>query len=378
MEMSDSSETSARADRRRSSRHADISGLDQVLQSLNVRSIPLTGIFLLAVFATLKFASSFFIPVFLAVLLKFLFASVIRGLERFHIPAGLSAVLIIVLLLGTAATAIYQLAAPARDWMAELPQVIRQVEGKMRAVKKSIKQVSDARKEVDRLTNLDGGEKAQKVEVKNSDFGVTVLGPMQDLLVGAGIVIVLLTFLLASGDLFLRKLVTVLPRFKDKKTAVEITHRIENDISSYLLQITLINICFGAAIGGAMFLLGLPNPFLWGVMAGVLHFIPFLGAVVGIAVVTLVALVTLDQTTTIVLVPTVYFSLNLLEEYLVLPVVLGRRLVLNPVVLLLWLIFWGWLWGVPGALMAVPSLAIVKIITEHIEPLGALGEFIAR
>ena len=378
MEMSDSSETSARADRRRSSRHADISGLDQVLQSLNVRSIPLTGIFLLAVFATLKFASSFFIPVFLAVMLKFLFASVIRWLERFHIPAGLSAVLIIVLLLGTAATAIYQLAAPARDWMAELPRVIRQVEGKMRDVKKSIKQVSDARKEVDRLTNLDGGEKAQKVEVKNSDFGVTVLGPMQDLLVGAGIVIVLLTFLLASGDLFLRKLVTVLPRFKDKKTAVEITHRIESDVSSYLLQITLINICFGAAIGGAMFLLGLPNPFLWGVMAGVLHFIPFLGAVVGIAVVTLVALVTLDQTTTIVLVPTVYFSLNLLEEYLVLPIVLGRRLMLNPVVLLLWLIFWSWLWGVPGALMAVPSLAIVKIVTEHIEPLGALGEFIAR
>jgi predicted PurR-regulated permease PerM len=378
MEMSDSSETSARADRRRSSRRADISGLDQVLQSLNVRSIPLTGIFLLAVFATLKFASSFFIPVFLAVLLKFLFASVIRGLERFHIPAGLSAVLIMVLLLGTGATAIYQLATPARDWMAELPQAIRQVEGKMRDVKKSIKQVSDARKEVDRLTNLDSGEKAQKVELKNGDFGVTMLGPMQDLLVGAGIVIVLLTFLLASGDLFLRKLVTVLPRFKDKKTAVEITHRIESDISSYLLQITLINICFGAAIGGAMFLLGLPNPFLWGVMAGVLHFIPFLGAVVGISVVTLVALVTLDQTTTIVLVPAVYLSLNLLEEYLVLPVVLGRRLMLNPVVLLLWLIFWSWLWGVPGALMAVPSLAIVKIVTEHIEPLGALGEFIAR
>ncbi len=113
-------------------------------------------------------------------------------------------------------------------------------------------------------------------------------------------------------------------------------------------------------------------------MAGLLHFIPFLGAIVGLSIVTLVALVTIDQMTTILLVPTVYFSLNLLEEYVVLPFVLGRRLMLNPVVLLLWLIFWGWLWGVPGALMAVPSLAILKIVSDHIESLGALGEFIAR
>jgi len=117
---------------------------------------------------------------------------------------------------------------------------------------------------------------------------------------------------------------------------------------------------------------------LWGVMAGLLHFIPFLGAIVGITIVTLVALVTIDPMTTILLVPTVYFSLNLLEEYVVLPFVLGRRLMLNPVVILLWLIFWGWLWGIPGALMAVPSLAILKIISEHIESLGAVGEFIAR
>jgi predicted PurR-regulated permease PerM len=376
--MSDKAESSNGVERRESEHRPDITDLDQVLQSLNVRSIPLTGLFLLAVLAALKFASSFFIPVCLAILLKFLFASVIRGLERVHIPAGVSAVLIIVLLLGAGATAVYQLAAPARDWMAKLPQALRQVEGKLRDVKKSIKQVSDARKEVDRLTNLDGGEKPQKVEVNSGNFGLTLLAPVQDLLLGTGIVIILLTFLLASGDLFLRKLVTVLPRFKDKKTAVEITHRIEGDISSYLVQITLINACFGAAVGSAMYFLGLPNPFLWGVMAGLLHFIPFLGAMIGIIVVTLVALVTLDQMTTIALVPTVYFSLNLLEEYLVLPLVLGRRLMLNPVVLLIWLIFWGWLWGVPGALMAVPTLAIVKIITEHIEPLAALGEFIAR
>ena len=186
----------------------------------------------------------------------------------------------------------------------------------------------------------------------------------------------LLFFLLASGDLFLRKLVSVLPSFHDKKLAVEISHQIEHDVSRYLLVISCINAVFGAAVGGCMYLLGLLNPLLWGVMVGLLHFIPFLGAVVGISVVTMVALVTLDSMETIVLVTVVYLALNLLEEYLVLPWILGCWLLLNPVVVFLWLIFWGWLWGVSGALMAISLLEILKIICDHIELLGAIGEFL--
>jgi predicted PurR-regulated permease PerM len=183
---------------------------------------------------------------------------------------------------------------------------------------------------------------------------------------------------LASGDLFLRKLVAVLPRFEDKKAAVEISHQIERDISTYLFAITLVNAVFGLAIATAMFFLGMPNPVLWGVMAGLLHFIPFLGAIIGISVVTLVAAVTLDGIGAILLVPAVYLCLNILEEYIVLPLFVGRRLMLNPVVVFVWLIFWGWLWSVPGALMAVPLLAIVKIICDHVEPLAPLAEFIEQ
>lgn len=127
-----------------------------------------------------------------------------------------------------------------------------------------------------------------------------------------------------------------------------------------------------------MYFLGLPAPHLWGVMAGLLHYIPFLGAVIGISMVTLVAAVTLNTLSEIALIPVVYLSLNLLEEYLLLPLVMGRRLMLNPVIVLLWMIFWAWLWGVPGALMAVPLLAIVKIICDRIEPLAPFGEFISH
>jgi predicted PurR-regulated permease PerM len=344
----------------------------------NLRSVVLNGIFLLLVLYTLKIGSAFFIPVILAILLKFLFASVIRGLARFYIPPPLGAIVVIVALAGGLGFGVYQIASPAGEWMAKLPQTVRQVERKLKGVRQQVEEVNKATKEVDRLTSLGAANQTQKVEVRKPTLGESLLAPTQDFVVGLGIVILLLYFLLASEDTLLRKLVAVLPRFHDKKLAVEISHQIEQDISLYLITITTINILFGLAVGATMYFIGLPAPHLWGVMAGLLHYIPFLGAVIGITVVTSVALVTLDSVNSILLVPAIYLSLNLLEEYILLPLVLGRRLMLNPVVLLVWMIFWGWLWGVPGALMAVPLLAILKIICDRTEPLAAFGEFIGR
>jgi len=357
---------------------ADLARPEERAGTVSLPSIALNGLFVLAIFYTLKLASSFFVPLVLAILLKFLFASVIRAMERLHIPTAVGATLVILGLLSTLGFGVYQLAGPTREWMVKLPQTARQIEGKLQDLKRSVREVSKAGEEVDRLTNLGGKEKIQRVEVRKPSLGETLLGPTQDFLVSAGVLVILLFFLLASGDLFLRKIVAVLPRLEEKKLAVEITRRIELDVSAYLLAITLINALFGTTVAIAMFFLGLPNPVLWGVMAGLLHFIPFLGAVVGISIVTLVALVTLESSATILLVPTIYFALNLLEEYVVLPVVIGRRLMLNAVVVLLWLLFWAWLWGVPGALMAVPLLAIAKIVADHFDPLASLAEFIGR
>lgn len=348
------------------------------LDKLNVRSIALTGIFLLLVLCALKLASSFFIPVVLAILLSFLFASVIRGLQRLYIPPFLGSVLIILALLGGIGFGIYQLASPAREWMVKLPQTLRQIDHKLKGVRQSVQEVTKAGQEVDRFTNLDGAQKPQKVEVSKAGIGEALRAPTQDFLLGAGTMVILLFFLLAAGDLFLRKLVIVLPRLHDKKIAVEIIRQIEHDVSTYLLAISAINLVFGTAVGAAMWLLGLPNPVLWGVMAGFLHFIPFLGALVGISIVTLVAAMTFDGLGAVLAVPAVYFVLNVVTEYLILPLVIGKRLLLNPVVVFLWLIFWSWMWSVPGALMAVPLLVILKIICEHVEPLGAISEFIGR
>jgi predicted PurR-regulated permease PerM len=351
----------------------------ETAQAVHIRSFALPGIFLILLLAALKLASEVFVPVAVALILKILFASVVRGASRFHIPEPVSAAVVLLAFVGSIGFGIYQLAVPATEWMAKLPQSMRQIEGKLRGVKQSVQKLSKAGQEVEKLADLGSeGDKTQKVEVKRASVGATLLQPTQAFIVGAGVTLVLLYFLLASGDLFLRKLLSVLPSLHDKKLAVEISRQIEHDVSKYLLAITVVNVVFGAAIATAMYFLGLPNPILWGVMAGFLHYIPFLGAMVGISIVTMVALVTLDSLGTIALVPISYLGLNLLEEYIVLPLVIGRRLMLNTVVIFLWLIFWGWLWGVPGALIAVPLLAIVKIICEHVESLSPVAEFLGQ
>jgi predicted PurR-regulated permease PerM len=347
------------------------------LSPVHVRSFTLSGIFLLLVLYALKLGSDFFVPVTLAFLLSFLFAPLVRSLHQLYVPLSLGAAVVLLMFIGTLTFGIYRLAVPASGWMTKLPQAARQLEFKLGDLKQTFRDFSKASREVERITEFDSSGTAQQVEVKKSSVGEIVLGQTQGFLIGGGLMLILLFFLLASGDMFLRKLVTVLPRFEDKRAAVEISRQIEHDISRYLGTVTLINAAFGTAVGTTLYFLDMPNPLLWGVMAGSLHFIPFLGAIVGISIVGLVALATFDQITSILLPPSAYLLLNLLEEWLIFPFVIGHRLLLNPVVIFIWVMFWGWIWGIPGALMAVPLLAIFKIVCDHLEPLSTVSEFLA-
>jgi predicted PurR-regulated permease PerM len=216
------------------------------------------------------------------------------------------------------------------------------------------------------------------VELKKPGLGQVVFSGAKDFVLSAGVMLILLYFLLASGDLFLLKLVKVLPTLENKKVAVEIYRRIETDVSTYLSVVTLIYIGFGCVIGVAMYLLGMPNPWLWGAMAAVLSYIPYLGALVGLTTVTLVAILTFEDVFRIVLVPLVYFIVDTIQANLIFPMALGRRLALNPVMIFIWLIFCGWIWGIIGALLAVPLLAIIKIICDQVEQLAPVGEFLGR
>jgi len=195
-------------------------------QPFYVRSMVLTGILFLLVLYSLKVASTFLIPVVLALLFNFLFSSVIRGLARFRVPPPLGAALVLLALVGGLGMGIYQLALPIGDWVTKFPATLRQVEHKVQSLKQSVQEVSKVTEGVDRLTNLSDGAKKQEVEIKKSTMGENLRAPTQEVVVGAGIMVLLLFFLLASGDLFLRKLVNILPNFHDKKLAVEISREI--------------------------------------------------------------------------------------------------------------------------------------------------------
>jgi predicted PurR-regulated permease PerM len=165
-------------------------------------------------------------------------------------------------------------------------------------------------------------------------------------------------------------------RNSDKRRALHIWRDVEQSVSTYLLTITLINICLGAAVAAGLFAIGLPNALLWGAMAGILNFIPYIGVLVGLSVVAVISIITFDSLSHAMIAPLFYASCNIIESQFVTPSVLGRRLSLNPVVVFISVIFWGWLWGMVGAMMAVPLLIIVYVLCTHFPRLQFVAGFI--
>ena len=343
---------------------------------IDVRSVALTGIFLLLSLYTLYFARDVFLPVILAYILSSLLAPAVRWLKRIHIAELAGAGLVLSIVLGLSAFGAYRLSDPAMEWVQEAPQTLAKVRAKLRVLAGPVEQAKEATKELEEMTWGGTREDTRTVEVKKPGLGEYIFTGTQTLIFTAGVTVVLLYFLLASGDLFLLKLVKVLPTLEDKKRAVEICREIERDISKYLWTVTLVNAGLGTAVGVTMYFLGMPNPVLWGVMAAFLNYIPYLGALIGIIVIAITATLSFDEPLLILAAPSAYFLWQIVESNFVTPLALGRSLALNPVIIFVWLIFWGWIWGVAGALLAVPLLAMVKIICHHFDALAPLAEFL--
>lgn len=342
----------------------------------DVRSIALTGTFVLLLLYSIYFAREFLMPVTLAFLLNWLLTPIVRYLAQARVPESLGAAIVLLTLVGLVGYGAYSLVTPAGAWIQKAPASLMVVQIKLQDIMRPVEAAKETTKKIEKLTDLDDDKGAATVEIKKPGLDELVFSGTQSFLFWGGVTIVLLYFLLASGDLFLLKLVRVLPTLEDKKRAVEIVRQIESDVTIYLSTVTLVNCGLGACVGAAMYFLGMPNPLLWGVMVAVLNYIPYLGALAGIIILSLAAILTFDDFTRMALVPSIYFALNFIEAYFVTPTVLGRRLALNPVMIFIWLIFWGWVWGVVGAVLAVPILAILKIVADHFESLAALGEFL--
>lgn len=359
--------------------HSDSGNESQFYQGpINIRSIALTGLFLYTSLLVMYVAKAIMLPVFVALFLNWLLAPLVRGLKKIYLPAPLAAAGLLLVLMIALTFGLIQLATPASLWLNRAPEAPEQVERKLRTIKTSVLEMGRATQALEHVANLTEARKAQKVEVKTDSLGGLLVGWTTEFIFGLVATMILLYFFLASGDLFLEKLVKVLPRFSDKRRAVEIVRGIEANISSYLVMVTSINVGLALVTSLAMYVLGMPNPFLWGAMAGILNFIPYVGSIIGLGAVTLAAAITFDHMNMVAMVSGTYLFLTAMEGNFITPHLLGRKLTLNPVVILVSVLFWGWLWGAIGALLAVPFVASLKIICDQIEPLNSIGEFLGR
>jgi predicted PurR-regulated permease PerM len=341
------------------------------------RSIALKGLFVIASFYTLYFARALILPFILALLLNFLLRPVVRALTKIRIPELAGAAFVIVALLGSAGYGVIRLSGPAAEWINKAPESLHQIELKVGFLRRPLEGVNNAVEELKGIARL-GAEKKLEVEIRPPGITDAVLTGTREIFVKSSVMFILLYFLLASGDLFLRKLIKRIPSLHKKKEIVKITREVEHHTSRYLYTVTGINILMGVSIGIGMYLIGMPNPLLWGVMAGFLVFLPYVGPLIGISVVTIVAFLTFDSLGRILLAPAIYLALETIQGQIVTPMVLGLRFTLNPVAIFVWLIFWGWMWGIVGAILAFPMLTIFKILCDHIQPLAPVGEFLEK
>jgi predicted PurR-regulated permease PerM len=341
----------------------------------DVRSIALTGLFILAVFYTIYFMRSILLPIVLALLLSYLLRPIVRGLAKLKVPLPVSAAFIIIGLLALVGYGISALATPAVGWLQKVPAGLTELQYKLLPVKKSVAQVTQATGEIEKLATTNAETKT--VEVKRHPITEMFFMRTPEFIASAVLLWILLYFLLVYDQVFIAKLVKLLPTLSDKKTAVSIAQDIESQVSRYLFTITAINACLGLAVGSAVSLLGLRNPVMWGVMVALLNFVPYLGALTGIICITIGAVLSFDSLGYALIFPAVYLAFGTLEGSFISPWVLGRSLTLNPVMILLSLTFWGWLWGIVGIILAVPILAAFKIFCGHIKPMEPLAEFLS-
>jgi predicted PurR-regulated permease PerM len=337
----------------------------------------------LGTIAFLYFARPMVLPVFLACVAGMTLKPLIRWSSCCHIPPVLSAAVVLCFLVAAVGVGFFQLGRPALTWMNEAPQHMTELRQRVLKLFPQAARFSAAAAAVNNLGATDAEKTADQMksptlEVKESRGTSSILNWTGTLLVGIGETLVLVYLLLASGDLFLQKLVRVMPTLSDKKRAVEISHEIQQNISNYLFSVSLINLGLGLLVSAGLYFMGVPDAAMWGILVAILNFVPYFGPVAGVILLASVGLLTFDTLWKGLLPPAWYLLLHLLETNLITPVLLGRRFTLNPVVIFVSLIFWMWLWGVPGALLSVPILVSIKVVCDRVPAMSPVSELLSQ
>jgi predicted PurR-regulated permease PerM len=336
----------------------------------------LMGLFVLAGLYTLYFARAVLIPVVLAVLLSWILSPAVRGLKRrLHLPAPWGAALVVGALVAAMGYGVVSLTEPAKEWIDKAPGMLRQVEIKLRDIRESVNEVSRITEKAEQIT---GGTEKVKVAVVQPNLFNRTLTATPAFLVSVISTLILVYLLLAYGETLMRQFVRMLPTVEEKRATIKVVRTFQRDIARYLYMITCLSIGLGVVTGLALHWLGMPNPVLWAVMVTVLNYVPYLGAAVCLIILTPVAILSIEPLGQALLVPAAFLGLNIIEGELLTAIVVGKYFTLNPIIVFLSILFWGWLWGVVGALVAVPLLVSFRIFCSTIPALRPLCDLIGE
>ncbi len=336
------------------------------------RTVFLGGLFFFACLALLSVGREVILPIVIALVLKLLLQPLVRLQQRFKIPKVLGAAVAVLVLVGVLAALAVILSNPASNMVRNLPDLIE----KVRARVEVLQRFADHAARFLEPLGVNGTNPLGSLKLEPGNIAGVLAGGASAFASHLLEILLILFYMLAFGDTFMRRLVEVLPRFKDKKDAVEITSAVEHDISAYLLTITIINAVVGVANGLVTWAFGIPGAPFWGVIAFAFNYVPILGPLAGVSLFALVGLAVLGPTWAALLPAAAYLAIHLAEGEMITPMLLAKRFTLNPVAVIIALIFWYWMWGIQGAILSIPLLAITKIVADRLRPLRAIGHLL--
>jgi predicted PurR-regulated permease PerM len=346
-----------------------VQGVKQVAHGVyrlrgHLRAIRMTlnALLMLALLYTVTLVKALIIPLVLAAFIGLALNPIVARGTRHGIPRWLGASVLMSTLIAGIVAGIGMLTDPALSWLHSAPAQIRSFIPKLQHFTRPLEAASRA---TQTLVNGHPGLSAQNPgDVAISVWDVLAGAPK--VLAAVLTVLLLVYFFLVYGDLILRRLVEIAPNFGYKRHAVSIVRGIQTEVSRYILTTILINVSLGLVTAGMLYLLHVPDALLWGTVAMFANFIPYVGAIVTTATLLFVGLIHFEVLTNALLPALCFAGITAVEGNLITPMILGRRMRVSPIAILVWLLIWGWLWGVPGALLAVPMLTSAKLIAERV------------
>jgi predicted PurR-regulated permease PerM len=335
----------------------------------------------------LYFAHAAFIPIALAVLFSLLLTPPVEALHRRGLPRSASAIVVLVLVASLLGGSVNLLWTPAQSWWASAPQALGTIEKKCLPLARFMSRIEILSSRAGEIgvvqspSTVSLGGLVMQSDVRPSpaheDMAVEILDQTRDALVGIVTVTILVLFLLAGGPPMLARMSAALAIDLQSTQTLRVISAVRLEVSRYYTSIALINVGLGVSTAVAMMLLGMPNPFLWGAVAAVLNFLPYVGSATTLVLLTVVAFVTFNSIGHVVAVAASYLALATIEGQVVQPLIVGRRLELNPIMVFLALWLGGWFWGVAGIVMAVPTLLSLKVAAQHSRLGRPLTEFLS-